>query len=908
MLNSQALGLANNAEQYEKRILECTQAIAFLGTPHRGSDAASLATIAGNIVNVVKNANTNILGVLKPSSEVLENLTQDFHTMLRSREQARHPSIKITCFIEELPVSKAGKTIMVCGGTSFLEASLLINVRLYHLVTIHADHMNMTKFKDRTNDYKRIMLQLRRWMEELALTENTVDKTPGSAKFDLNTGNLIGLNVPKKNVSYFVTRLGISQDLDECLWTRTEATSVVLLGMGGSGKTQLALECCQRAEADSSFTAVIWIDASSPATVAQSYSTIASKIYSGCQTISDVDESITTVERALQQQKGKWFIVFDNFDNPKDFKEHVIQYYIPKAANGRVIFTSRHASSERLGHVIRVSGMSGDESLNLLLHRPTSNMTERQQGLEIAAMLGYLALALDQAGAYIRARCLPLEDFVPHYQRRKKKILEEVPEQWEYRRKFGATEPESVLSAFVTWELSFAQICGDKEARDRKEHFLTLAAHLDNKCISQRYFRVYCTSERAEWVQVFMTDGDWDKDIYQDLLAECSKLSLLQILDRRAGGAQFSLHPVVRDWIRVRKERDKQISYAKECTELLTYYVKGVRFTELNLQVKQETLQHIDACMQNEREILDNPCGSVLAHQTHSADLFALCYVSSGRYSAAEELYKRTLMSKEEKLGPDHLDTLTTMMRLAGLYSKKGQYDNAEVLCKRTLAGKEEKLGPDHPDTLITVQNLAIVYRKQRRYDDAEELCERVLTSREEKLGPDHPYTLRTVENLASIYRVQGRYDDAEKLCKRVFQDREEKLGPDHPDTLITVQDLASTYDDKGQCDQAEKLHQRALTGREEILGPDHPDTLKSVHNLAIAYCKMGRLDQAEKLCQRALTGREEKLGPDHPATLNTVANFADCLEQLGRVGDADLLLARFGIRRLEGAENGAHR
>ena len=199
--------------------------------------------------------------------------------------------------------------------------------------------------------------------------------------------------------------------------------------MGGSGKTQLALEYCRRAEADSSFTAVIWIDASSPATVTQSYNTIALKIIGGTQSITDVEESIAIVERALQQQKGKWLAVLNNFDNPKDFQEHSIQHYILNATNGRILFTSRHASSERLGHVIRVSRISDDKSLDLLLQRPISEATERQQGLAIAAMLGYLALTLDQAGAYIRAQCLPLQDFGSHYKRRKKIILKGVPEQ-----------------------------------------------------------------------------------------------------------------------------------------------------------------------------------------------------------------------------------------------------------------------------------------------------------------------------------------------------------------------------------------------------------------------------------------------------------------------------------------------
>ena len=84
-------------------------------------------------MNIVKTANTDILEVLKPSSEVLENLTQDFHTMLRSREQAQHPSIKLTCFVEELPVSKAGKNFIVYDEVYFLDTSLLTVVRLYHL-------------------------------------------------------------------------------------------------------------------------------------------------------------------------------------------------------------------------------------------------------------------------------------------------------------------------------------------------------------------------------------------------------------------------------------------------------------------------------------------------------------------------------------------------------------------------------------------------------------------------------------------------------------------------------------------------------------------------------------------------------------------------------------------------------
>ena len=189
MLTLWALTVANSAEQHERRVLECTKAIAFLGTPHRGSDLASWATIAGNMIKLVTRADTNILEVLKPSSEVLENLTQDFHTMLRSREQAQNSSVHITCFVEELPVSKAGKTFMVyyknllsrgnvVDGWQVVPSKSAILER-YPYKTIHADHIGMTKFKEKNNDYNTVALQLKRWMQGLAVTKTTLDGTVG---------------------------------------------------------------------------------------------------------------------------------------------------------------------------------------------------------------------------------------------------------------------------------------------------------------------------------------------------------------------------------------------------------------------------------------------------------------------------------------------------------------------------------------------------------------------------------------------------------------------------------------------------------------------------------------------------------------------------------------------------------
>ncbi|MCJ1242503.1 hypothetical protein MMC14_010511 [Varicellaria rhodocarpa] len=361
-------------------------------------------------------------------------------------------------------------------------------------------------------------------------------------------------------------------------------------------------------------------------------------------------------------------------------------------------------------------------------------------------MLGHLALALDQAGAYIRARNLPLKDFTAHYNRRKDVILREIPEEWEYRRVIGNMERETALSIFTTWELSFEQIS------------------------------------------------------------------------------------VIRDWIKLRQRHSTQQQFAEELIVALTVYLQDIDSNELSLETKQETLLHIDACVQHDHELLPKLSNGSLDSRPDSVLQFAKFYYYEGRYDEAEKLYERALAGNEEQLGPKHLNTLETVETLAIVYDNQSRYDEAEKLYERALAGKEEKLGSKHPNTLGTVHNLANVYRNQNRYDEAEKLYERVLAGNEEQLGPKQPNTLLTVQNLAIVYDNQGRYDEAEKLYERVLAGNEEQLGPKHPNTLGTVENLAIVYDNQSRYNEAEKLCKRALAGNEEKLGPKHPNTLRTVH------------------------------------------------------------------------------
>ena len=704
--------------------------------------------------------------------------------------------------------------------------------------------------------------------------------------------------MPRRSVAYFVTRTEVQKELNVWLQQRPPSHMFILQGMGGTGKTQLAFRSCQKAK-EVGFMAALWINAASPSTVIQSYRSILRLISPGDETANNDSEAILLARNKIERWIGRWLIVFDNYDNPRAFTSRPIREFIPISETGYILFTSRHEDSSRLGRCISLSRMTEGESVDLLLQGPASTPKENSEGVKVAATLGNLALALDQAGAYIRSRELPLNQFVAHYKKRKRAVLEEIPDEWEYRRNKENSDKEQCLSAFTTWEMSLDLIKGSPKEKRRKVDFLTLAAFLDPQHISERYFRAYDTiDDGIEWKSLFRNVEKWDSDRLGDLLAEFRRLSLIEVLNRHDNEHAFSIHPLICDWMKFRKGAETR-SRIVELTNMLATFLETHNFDDLSLEVNQETTRHVEAWVEANENILQDSYETILTMPRRSIGLFASLYQSQGRYEEAGRLYRRGLEGWEEKLGPKHPDTLATVEGLALVYRSQGRYEEAERLCQRVLEAREEKLGPKHPHTLRTVQNLAVVYWNRGRYEEAERLYGRVLEGMEDKLGLEHPETLRTVQNLAVVYWNQGRYEEAEQLFRRALEGWEEKLEPNHPETLRTVEGLALVYWSQGRHDEAEQLFRRALEGWEEKLGPKHPETLRTVQNLALVYWNQGRYEEAEQLYRRALEEWEEKLGPKHPDTLRIVQNLALVYRGQGRYEEAERLYRR----ALEGLE-----
>ncbi len=227
----------------------------------------------------------------------------------------------------------------------------------------------------------------------------------------------------------------------------------------------------------------------------------------------------------------------------------------------------------------------------------------------------------------------------------------------------------------------------------------------------------------------------------------------------------------------------------------------------------------------------------------------------------AVEQNEKALALYTEHLGPEHLDTITSMHNLGNCYGVLGRREDALKLRENALELRKAKLGPDHRDTLMSMNTLSISYRMHRRYAEALKLREETLAIQKEKLGPDHPDTLISMHNLANSYSDVGRHAEALKLHEESLELQKAKLGPGHPDLLTPMMSLATAYRDRGRFSEALALNEETVTLQQEKLGLDHPDTMFCMFNLAASYADVGRYADALEMSQQTLALRENKLG-----------------------------------------------
>ncbi len=570
-------------------------------------------------------------------------------------------------------------------------------------------------------------------------------------------------------------------------------------GLGGIGKTQIAVEYAYRSRDLDRYTHTFWVNAASEEALLTSFVALA-ELLPAFPAKSETDQSklVAAIKHWLEQCQERWLLIFDNADDVA-----LVRNYLPKLGNGSILLTTRANAVGSLATSVEVETMGFVEGTHLLLRRAQrfaqASDEEINQAGNIVVALDHFPLALDQAGAYIEETRCSFVDYLDIYQNHRQALLAQRGTQ--------ATDyPNSVAT---TWSLSFQKV---QLANPAAAELLQLCAFLAPDRILEELVK-----EGAAYWPSLLQHAATDLFSFQQMIAELLKFSLVKrLVEDRA----FSIHRLVQAVQRDRIEPETQRQWAENVIRAVNQlFPKDPR----DLATWPQCLRYLDQA-QVSYALVERYLFSFVeaASMLNRAGLYLQ---EHALYTMAEPLYVRALAIHEQQLGVTHPDTAQSLNNLAVLYYTQGKYTEAEPLLKRALAIKEQQLGATHPDTAQSFNNLAALYYTQGKYTEAEPLYVRVLAIREQQLGATHPDTAQSLNNLAMLYQDQGKYAEAEPLYVRALAIREQQLGAMHPDTAGSLNNLATLYREQGKYAEAEPLLKRALAICEQQLGATHPTT-----------------------------------------------------------------------------------
>jgi tetratricopeptide (TPR) repeat protein len=685
-------------------------------------------------------------------------------------------------------------------------------------------------------------------------------------------------NVPYQRNPHFTGRDELLNQLVQQLApeTRKDLTTTrraaltqpqAIKGLGGIGKTQIAVEYAYRSRDLGRYTHTFWVNAASREAIIASFEMLAELLPAfSAKGETDQHKLVIAIQRWLEQCQHYWLLIFDNADDVS-----IIQEYLPRRGNGSILLTTRSHAVGSFAVSLEVETMGLIEGTHLLLRRAQrleqAYDAEFDSAGNIVVALDHFPLAIDQAGAYIEESGCSLGDYLNIYQNHRKDLLA--------RRGIQATSyPDAVAT---TWSISFRKI---ELANPAATELLSLLAFCAPDAIPEELIR----EGKKHWPPL-LQQAVADLFTFEKMCEDLLKFSLVKHL---AGTHTLSIHRLVQAVLMDSLELEVQRRWAERVLRTVNEIFPP---DPTNIVAWPQCLQYLD-----QAQVCTTLVEQYALPLVEAAELFyraGLYLAQHASYTLAELLYQRSLALYEQLVGTGHPDTAKCLNGLASIYRAWGKYNEAEPLCKRALALYEQQFGADHVSTAAGLHNLASLYRLQGKYREAESLYQRVLAIRERQLGADHPDTAQILNSLAYLYQVQGKYQEAEPLYRQSLAIREQCLGEKHPKTALSLNNLALFYWGQGRFEEAEPLQMRALAICKEVFGPAHPETARSLNNLALLYDDEGKYDEAEALYKRAIAILEQQLSAHHPETAKSLNSLAELYRVKGLYEEAEVLCKR---------------
>jgi tetratricopeptide (TPR) repeat protein len=663
----------------------------------------------------------------------------------------------------------------------------------------------------------------------------------------------IGSHLPFPRNALFTGREQDLEKLKVVLTSKSEAVTFTVIsqtisGMGGIGKTQLAVEFAYRY--GYLFKGVHWLDLRDTTALDNQIALSGEKMNFRYWPKEQPEQVALTLR--TWQTDGPRLLILDNFENMQAAGQILACF---QNQNLRLLITSRHSDwPTTLGlRPLPLDVFSDDEGI-AFLKKYTQDRFADNEIKKLAVRLGELPLALELAGRYLEKHTrLSIDEYLS-------KIAEalEHPSMRGFRKDLPNPTGHE-LDLLATFALSWQQV-----QYEVARNLFMLAG--------------YCAPNTTIPYEIFENSLSIDEEICDEAITHVVGLGLMK--------ENISLHPLLAEYARLLDQDKTQLrNLAKSLKEVVKN--KNIESDKSgNLSIFSPLTPHLQIIAEKTEEFKIE--GAAYLWNDLGYHIRKLAY-----YAGAMAAFERALRIDESTLGPDHPDVARDVNNIGTVLCDLGDLQGAKTAHERALKIREAAFGPDHPDVASDVSNLGTVLRDLGDLQGAKTAFERALKIDEAAFGPDHPDVARDVNNLGGVLHDLGDLQGAKTAHERALKINEAAFGPDHPDVARDVNNLGGVLRDLGDLQGAKTAFERALKIHEAAFGPDHPDVARDVNNIGIVLRDLGDLQGAKTAHERALKIDEAAFGPDHPDVARDVNNLGGVLRDLGDLQGAKTALER---------------
>jgi hypothetical protein len=630
---------------------------------------------------------------------------------------------------------------------------------------------------------------------------------------------------------------------------RREQKRLVLTGLGGVGKTQIATAFTYESYADEYYSTVLWVFAINREELLKSLTQIAKSLglYPEIATLSSPG-SVPPLALALlrwlsRDHAPRWLLIFDNLDDLDSFD---ITAFFPNVPWGDILITSRRKQAERLGYSIAVDIMDSDDAVELLYKCSGIPRTEDTAiAVRLTEALGFLPLALDQAGAYISEQCLDMDGYMDLYAEGRAHLLRHRPPRavWSYEE-----------TVFTTWEISFAAV---SKLNTLAAKLLDVAAffHSDDVPLAR-----LCplTQDLQPGQRLLLRDFlDFIKtrlDYSQFVGAMCEELKVSKMQVRQAIGRlaslslvrqktethSVSIHPLVHLWLRERQSNAQRRENARMAICLVLHALINA-YDLSQFADAQVIYPYLFICLEHAHtipQLLDATELQRVGACIIAVDSWVPFSIDPGTLSRADRFYEfvGTKKAEAEWSIPNAMLAMRHALRLKSIGHRRETSEH----CVHYLKTFQQRSRFDKMYAACMARTAAPCSYRVGDYDGAEHICSYI----DDTLDSTGTMLARKQLVLGAIKIDRGLPLEAEALLSSCASELLRGIGNEHFLLSVWYQLMASCYMSQGRYKEAEETVLEQLNVRLNQLQAGKIEFSFSDYELVEVYARILRKQQ----------------------------------------------------------------